>query len=99
MKSCANISVNSSLSLNSGLAPGFPFNSACPLALYQSSTTTYMVVRMLTISILVLIGVLSFDGRRGTSHLGLHSFFVNFHSTSDVDDNVFCSHDDTLLWP
>ena len=35
-------------------------------------------------SILMCIGVLSSDGRRGTSHLGQHSFFVNSYSTSDV---------------
>src|SRR5438876_10962329 len=43
-----------------------------------------MVVSRLTMSILVAIGVLSFDGRRGTSHLGQYSFFVNSDLTSDV---------------
>src|SRR5260370_144575 len=84
MKSWANISVMTSLSLNSGLAPGLPCKSACPLLIYQSSTNTRMVVRRLTMSILVVMGMLSFDGRSGTSHLGQHSFFVNFDSTSDV---------------
>src|SRR5256885_2745218 len=88
MKSWTNISVITSLSLNSGLAPGFPRKSDCPLLIYQSSTKTRMVVRRLTMSILVVIGVLSLDGRSGTSHLGQHSFFVNFDSTSDVQCNV-----------
>src|SRR5712692_4566955 len=88
MKSWANISVITSLSLNSGLAPGLPCKSVCPLLIYQSSTNTRMVVRRLTMSILVVIGVLSFDGRSGTSYLGQHSFFVNFDPTSDVQYNA-----------
>src|SRR5579859_6640672 len=84
MKSCASISVITSLSLNSGLLPGFPCNSPCPLLIYQSSTNTKMLVSRLTMSILVVIGVLSLDVRRATSQLGHYSFFVNPDLTSDV---------------
>src|SRR5262245_8569457 len=83
MKSCANINVNISLSLNSGLAPGLPFRRNGPFATYQSSTSTRMIVNRLTMSILVMGGSPRLKSS-GTFNLGGLSLFHHFHFTLDI---------------
>jgi hypothetical protein len=59
MKSIANNKVITSLSVNSGFDPTFPWSNCFPCSWYQSSTNTNMFVKRSVMVILVMGNVLS----------------------------------------